>query len=571
MRMIQPSSTIHPIENTSGRAAIYARVSSDQQAQVGTIASQVGALEERLAADGLKLDPELRFIDEGHSGATLARPALERLRDMADAGAIDCLYVHCPDRLARSYAWQVLLVDELRRCGVRIVFLNRELGRSPEDDLLLQVQGIVSEYERAKILERSRRGKLHAARSGRVSVLSTAPYGYRYVSKYDGGGEAVFNVQLEEAAVVRQVFQWVGGERLSIGEACRRLKARAIASPKGKDHWDRTTVWGILKNPAYKGQAAFGKTRVGERRPMLRPQRKQSEQPRKACGVYDTPPEQWLLVSVPAIVSEDLFAAAQEQLEENRNRARLSSRGARYLLQGMVVCKCCGYALYGKSVSPAAGKGKRRHYAYYRCIGTDAYRFGGQRVCRNKQVRTDLLEQAVWEDVSNLLADPQRVGREHERRLEGERDGSAQDEQKLAAAIQKARLGIARLIDAYGEGLLEKMEFEPRVRAAKERLSKLEAQQQAQRQEEASRVEVRLVIGHLETFASRVQGGLASADWKTKRDIIRSLVKRVEVDTAEVRVVYRVAPDPFDQAPSRGILQDCRRRALSAAVEHPAG
>jgi DNA invertase Pin-like site-specific DNA recombinase len=164
------------------RPALYARVSSDQQAEGGTIASQVAALEERIDHDGLTLEPELRFLDEGYSGTTLVRPALERLRDLAAAGAIDRLYVHAPDRLARKYADQVLLVDELHRCGVELIFLNRALGQTPEDDLLLQVQGMVAEYERAKILERSRRGKRHAASRGSINVLSGAPYGFQGTS-----------------------------------------------------------------------------------------------------------------------------------------------------------------------------------------------------------------------------------------------------------------------------------------------------------------------------------------------------------------------------------------------------
>ena len=166
---------------------------------------------------------ERAFIDEGYSGATLLRPALERLRDLAAAGGVDRVYVHSPDRLARRYAYQVLLIDELRRAGVEIVFLNRAIGLSPEDDLLLQVQGMVAEYERAKILERSRRGKRHAAREGAVSVLSGAPYGYRYVGKRDGGGCARYQVDEEEAPVVRLIFGWVGRDRVSIGEVCRRL------------------------------------------------------------------------------------------------------------------------------------------------------------------------------------------------------------------------------------------------------------------------------------------------------------------------------------------------------------
>lgn len=161
--------------------AICARVSSDQQTDAHTIASQVSALRARVAADGFPLPEELQFIDEGYSGATLVRPGLERLRDLVVAGGVECLYVHSPDRLARKYTYQVLLMNEFQRAGVEVIFLNRELGRSPEDELLLQVQGMVAEYERAKILERSRRGKRHAAHAGSVSVLCGAPYGYHYL------------------------------------------------------------------------------------------------------------------------------------------------------------------------------------------------------------------------------------------------------------------------------------------------------------------------------------------------------------------------------------------------------
>jgi len=215
------------------RTAIYARVSSEQQAGDSTIASQIAALEARVSADGLVLVPNCRFVDDGYSGATLVRPALERLRDLAAFGALDRVYVHSPDRLARRYAYQVLLVDELRRAGVEIVFLNRQIGVSPEDDLLLQVQGMVAEYERAKILERSRRGKRHGARRGLVNVLTGAPYGYRYLGKHEGGGVARYEIVEEQARVVRQIFDWVGRDRASIGEVCRRLRQhrRGVPAP----------------------------------------------------------------------------------------------------------------------------------------------------------------------------------------------------------------------------------------------------------------------------------------------------------------------------------------------------
>src|SRR6476660_7644909 len=346
------------------RAAIYARVSSEQQVTDSTINSQIAALEARLAQDGLSLLPDEHFCDEGYSGATLVRPALERLRDAVAACHYDRIYVHSPDRLARRYAYPVLLIDEFRRAGVEVVFLNRSIGLSPEDDLLLQVQGMLAEYERAKILERSRRGKRHAAHQGEVSVLSGAPYGYRYIGKHIGGGVARYEVQADEAHIVRQIFQWIGHERVSIGEVCRRLQAQGCPT-------------------------------------------------RSAYGVYDVAPEAWISVPVPPLIDAALAEAAVEQLAENRQRSRQSARGRRYLLQGLVVCRQCGYAYYGKAVSLASAKGQRCHYAYYRCCGSDAYRFGGERLCANQQVRIDRLDEAVWHEVERVLEDPSWIAAEY--------------------------------------------------------------------------------------------------------------------------------------------------------------
>jgi site-specific DNA recombinase len=384
---------------------------------------------------------------------------------MAAAGALDRLYVHSPDRLARRYADQVLLLDELGRAGVEVVFLNRAIGTSPEDELLLQVQGMVAEYERAKTLERSRRGKRHAAQAGRVNPLSGAPYGYRYVQARDGDGEARYEIDAAEAEAVRLIFRWIGHDRLSIGEVCRRLRQAGYRTRSGKTTWDRATVWGMLKNPAYAGSAAYGKTRVGPRPARLRPVRGGSAQPRRAYGVHDTAPEERIGVAVPAIVDAALFAAVGEQLAENRRRSRQRARGARYLLQGLIVCQQCGYAYYGKPVSLRAAKGRPRHYAYYRCCGSDAYRFGGQRICANRQVRTDLLDVAVWQEVEQLLKDPARLTVEYQRRLAAACGPRGQDGMAaLEFQIAKLRRGVGRLIDSYAEGMIEKGEFEPRIR-----------------------------------------------------------------------------------------------------------
>ena len=223
---------------------------------------------------------------------------------------------------------------------------------------------------------------------------------------------------MEEARLVRQIFDWVGRERLSIGEVCRRLQQADERTRTGKTSWDRSVVWGILKNPAYKGMAAFGKTREAAPRPKLRSQRGDPAYPRRPKSTVDIAKEQWLYIPVPALLSDVLFEAVQIQLEENRQRARQGQRGAPYLLQGLLVCAGCQYAYYGKPLSNKAAKGKIRKYAYYRCIGTDAFRFGAERICDNLQVRTDKLDEWLWQEVCALLEEPQRLQQEYQRRLD---------------------------------------------------------------------------------------------------------------------------------------------------------
>jgi site-specific DNA recombinase len=211
-----------------------------------------------------------------------------------------------------------------------------------------------------------------------------------------------------------------------------------------------------------------------------------------------------------------------------------------------------------------------RDYAYYRCIGTDAYRFGGERVCDNLQVRTDMLDQMVWQEVCTLLQEPQRVEQEYQRRLMAP---NKQDEDltALQAQMAKVRTGIARLIDAYSEGFIEKQEFRPRISRLRQRLVDLDTQAQQITDELARQAELHLIITRLEEFATKVNSGLAEADWFSKRELIRTLVKRVEIGKDEVNVVFRVAPVPFDLSPVRGSLPHCWGRAFTIVVEPGAG
>jgi site-specific DNA recombinase len=545
--------------------AIYARVSSEQQAQQATVESQITALKQRVAADGHLVLPHDIFVDEGFSGATLVRPALERLRDRAADGGIDLLYVHSPDRLARKYAYQVLLLDELRRCGVMAMFIHGPTGQTAEDELLVQVQGMIAEYERAKILERCRRGKLHQARLGSVNPMSAAPYGFAYIKKSDQA-PASYRVLLHEAKVVREIFQSLVHDQKSIGQIARDLTAQKVPTRRGAPRWDRVTVWAILHNPAYMGKAAFGKTESVERGELLRPIRGRT--PRRAKSTHrDKPPEEWISIDVPAIVNRDVFDAAKQQLVRNKQLAARNARGQRYLLQGLTVCAACGYAFYGRTVSKTAAKGGGR-YAYYRCVGTDAHRFAGGRVCGNPQVRADRLDGYVWHSVCGLLQNPARMLDEWSRRQKSQGMSAELVERRDEAAriLATQERGLQRLVDAYEVGAIELRELKTRSEVVRTRIQRARQELAQADQRLRETVQLRSVITRLEDFAARVCKGLDTASWHERRHIVRTLVAKVEIDDSGATVVYRLPavgnPTPTNGAgPSGG--ND--RRATGAA------
>ena len=536
------------------KPAVYARVSSDQQAQQRTIDSQCVELRQRVDADGLALEEELLFADDGYSGSSLLRPALERLRDLAYGGVFQRLYVHSPDRLARKYVHQMVLLEELQENGVEVVFLNQAMDSSPEGQLLLQMQGMIAEYERAKIVERTRRGRRHVARRGLLNAIAHAPYGYRYISKHQAGGEAYYQVVPREAELVRQIFEWVGRDRLTLGGVARRLHELGVPSPKGNEYWNRGSLGDLLKNSAYQGLATFGKTRKSERLSRLRPPRGGSETPRRSHTWREAPASEQIGIPVPAIVSPELFTAVQEQLAENRQRAREQRHSAaQYLLQGLTLCGCCGSAYCGKH-----GR-KVGRQACYRCVGTENYRFGGHCICRNRQVQATALEAAVWQDVQEVLRDPAAIRQEYERRLGEEDSQDSLSSQQLQRQIAAARRSSSRLIDAYTDDLLSKADFEPRIQEVKSRLARLEAQAAAGTEQASLRAELQQTVSQFQKFSDQIGQGLENADWITRREIIRTLVKAVKIDSDDVKITYRINPHRETPRPERGRrVQHCR-------------
>src|SRR6201993_3787184 len=431
-------------------AAIYARVSSARQKKDETIASQTAALRAYAERLGLEVPDEWVFEDEGHSGATLVRPALERLRDLVAGVGIDVVLCYSPDRLARKFAYQALLIEEFTRAGTRVEFVKGPRGDSPEDQLLVQFQGMFAEYEKAQIMERYRRGKAHRAKTGSINVLGGAPFGYRYRRKTEAIG-AAYEIMEHEAALVAEMFRRYADDGASIAELTRWLTAQGVPTRTGKHRWDRSVVWAMLRNPAYAGRAVFGKTMATSGTPGLnRVARLQGRTTPRAVKTVDRPREEWLGGPVPAIVDEVTFARVQQRLEDNK---RFAARNTKVpsLLQGLAACSACGYGYYRTSARTTS-----RKIYYYRCLGSDDYRYEGGRVCANKPVRADYLDTVVWDHITALLADPALIRAEISKRLETARtaDPATRQRQRLELALAKAGTGITAMITAYSEQLI---------------------------------------------------------------------------------------------------------------------
>jgi site-specific DNA recombinase len=528
-------------------AAIYARVSSERQRQDETIQSQTVGLRELAADRGLLLPDDLIFEDEGFSGASLTRPALERLRDRAAEGAFEVLLCHAPDRLARRYAYQVLLLEELARSGVEVRFAKEpERGGTPEDELLRQFQGMIAEYERAQIRERTRRGKLHRARTGHQAVMSCAPYGYRYVKKTEHM-EGFWEIDELQAQVVRDVFDRYVNDGASIGELARWLTERGVQTRTGKMVWDRSTIWAMLRNPAYRGQAAFGKTKTAERHGApTRTTRQRGERHGRRPARYDQPAEHWTLIPVPPLVTDETFELAQARLVEN---ARFSRRNTKQLtlLQGVLVCRECGYSYYRTSTRTS-----NKRISYYRCIGQDGWRHPDGKRCTSRPVRADELDPLVWAEVRRLLEDPALVRAEIDRRLAAARTEhpAARRRETLERDLTRASAAVERLIEAYQEQLISLEELRTRMPALRKRQTTLQAQLDALDAELHDAETYLQLADTLDGFLARLTDGLDQLDTAEQQRILRLVVREVliggEDDTVTIRHTIPTPTRPND-------------------------
>jgi site-specific DNA recombinase len=506
-------------------AAIYARVSSDKQREENTIASQTAALIAFAGEQQFEVPREWILEDDGYSGASLIRPGLERVRDLAAEGLIQALLVYAPDRLSRRYAHQILLIEELARAGVETVFIRAPRGSTPEDELLVQFQGMIAEYERAQILERSRRGKRHRARQGEVSMDE------------------------DQARVVRQIFELYSVQGLSIGAIARLMNEQAVPTCKRRGRWERSTVWGMLRNPAYKGEACFGKTTIAPRQRLTRPIRMRGGVATRNSASHERPREDWIAIAVPPIVSEETFALAQERLQANKIHAPRRTVTPS-VVQGLVSCTKCGYALYRTSTRSSA-----RKIYYYRCLGSDAYRHLSGPVCNNRPVRQDLLDDVVWTEIVRLLEDPRLIQNELERRLMAAReaDPTKRRDEALRRDLIRIRKGINRLLTAYQEGLLPIEELRERMPELRRREQASNAELQAIADRSVTRASYLRLAETLNTFLTRLRSSAGALDVSERQRIMRLLVKEVLVGDDKIIIRHCIAlPNRSGDGPPDG-------------------
>jgi site-specific DNA recombinase len=524
------------------RVAIYARVSTEAQEARGTIGSQCAALRERAAAEGHELVAE--FLDDGHSGARLDRPGLDALRDAAEAGLLDAVWCLSPDRLARVYAYQVIVLDELARHGVAVLFADAPaLDDDPQARLLTQVQGVIAEYERAKIAERYRRGKLWRARAGEV-ISWKAPYGFRRLARSVEGPPRLVPYE-PEVAVVRRIFDdYVAGGH-STREISRRLNADGVPTPTGaKAVWGTSTIGRLLRNEAYVGRVYYNRT---ESVPDPRPGRGSRQVPR--------PREEWIEIPVPPIISEDVFEAASRVSRDNSKWSPRNTDDDAWLLRELVRCGQCNV---GVSCHKMRGRNGAFHRYYY-CRNHDPLRAGGEeRRCRERNIRSDELDRFVFDQVRQALLRPDVL-------LAGEcavaARAPAPDDELLGAQLARldrratsAEAERRRLVDLYQAGMVELVELQRRARELDARRRVIDRERQALAEERETLAKDNRLRRRIGSFAERITAAMDSLDFGQRQKLLRLVIEQVRVTGWDVEIRLRVPLDerPLDAPPPSG-------------------
>jgi site-specific DNA recombinase len=471
------------------------------------------------------------FCDDGYSGASLKRPGLERLRDRVALRELDGILITAPDRLARNYVHQVLLVEEITAAGCHLHFLDRPMSEDPHDQLLLQIRGAVAEYERSLIAERMRRGRLRKLQAGLLLPWIRPPYGYRMAPDRPRDPAGVRQDEAE-AAVVAMMFAWYAEEGRSLFGLAKRLQGDAVVPPRGYGRWNVTTLRGILTNPAYTGAVYAGRIQ-------------------EACGTGAAatprrirPREDWIAVAaVPAIVSQEQFDRVQDKLAQNRRFARRNNTAHPYLLRALVSCGVCGLSCLGRSLPPG--------YRYYCCRGKlSALHSHRETKCPARYIPAEQVDALVWADLCRLLTHPEAIRVALERAHGGH--WLPQDLQARRAALTRGQASvqrqIERLTEAYLAGVLGLEEYRRRRHDLEDKARGLAAQvQQLDAQVDRQAELARLALS-MDEFCRRVREGLEQATWEQKRQLIEWLVVRVIVTDGEVEIRYAIPTSPAGEA-----------------------
>jgi site-specific DNA recombinase len=511
------------------QAAIYARVSTPQQEQEATIESQVAALETYAKEQGYSLNPDHYFLDLAVSGAKLNRPALDRLRDLAAEALFSIVLCLSPDRLSRQYAHQWVLMNELQRAGVTVVFIDQpDVADDPQGQLFMGIKGLFAEYERAMITERLRRGKLYRIRQGEL-VNPSPPYGYRYipVSQPNGGR---WEPDPLEAEVVQQIYAWYcGEERVTIHQIVNQLNELGPKAPPRGRQWRYSTVQAILKQSAYRGRAYYNRTRT-HHEAIGRP-KKRGRGRRQTAEHRPRPETDWVEVSVPALLSESLWQQAQERLVMNKKFSRRNNSRF-YLLRSLLVCDTCGYTLVGSAGSsrpyyrcPNGGKNREPGVPQHRCI-----------------IKGEDVEPLAWQAVSNLLRNPKLLADAWLSEQAGTAD-EADELERLRTRQRTLERQWTRLLDLYQDNLLDKETLAQRkVRLDTERNQLDENIQQLQKQQLQQQAKDEM-LGDFETYCQQMLARLEEPTPETKQEVIRLLIDHIVVRDNEIIIKHIIPVD----------------------------
>jgi site-specific DNA recombinase len=554
--------------------ALYVRVSTNRQPQAQTIAQQLERLRSHVAAHPeWHLAEEHIYRDDGYSGAKLNRPGLDRLRDRAAMAAFERVLLTAPDRLARNYVHQVLLLDELAQRGCQVEFLDRPMSQDPHDQLLLQSRGAVAEYERTLIADRMRRGRQAKLRSGQLLPWTVAPYGYVLDLERPRDPQRLRRDPVK-AAVVAQIFTWYTDPHApaTLYSVAKQLTEAQIPTRRGNPRWHVASVRGILCSPVYMGTAYSGRTRPAParvRRSALRPVGPgQTRRP--------APPEDWIPIPVPAIVSEETFAAAQARLARNTQMARRNNTAHDYLLRGLVSCGQCQLSCMGRTLPTG--------YHYYICRGrTDALRAAQGQRCPARYAPAQALEELVWQDLCRILTQPALILHELERAQRGEWLPQAVQARRktLREALAQLERQHARLLEVSLAEIIEREEFERKRQegtqtqhSLTQQLRQLEAQAQQQ-------VEIAALAQGIEAFCQRMQPTLDQLSFAQRRQLVELLIDRVIVSDGQVEIRYVIPTGPkgettpfchlrldYLRRPPLGIQADHFRGAPVQPVRH---